>query len=255
MASIRFENTIDIGVDRARVFAYLADIEHTPEWNWAIASSQKLTPGPVEVGTRFRLERTAPQRAVEELEVTALQPGERLEVAGRLGPFDARLSYVLSEVPSGTRIVNRVELERYEDFHRWSVEHPAEFWSETWDWCGVLASKKGSTVLLDGERMPGAKWFPEARLNFAQNLLRRGDRGDALVFWDETGFRRRLSYSELTSEVSRAAQALQQLGLRDGDRAAAFIPNIPEAASCALAASVPAVRAAHIDPIATLRKD
>ena len=131
---------------------------------------------------------------------------------------------------------HRVELERYEDFHRWSVEHPAEFWSETWDWCGVLASKKGSTVLLDGERMPGAKWFPEARLNFAQNLLRRGDRGDALVFWDETGFRRRLSYSELTSEVSRAAQALQQLGLRDGDRAAAFIPNIPEAASCALAA-------------------
>jgi len=111
VASIRFENTIDIGVDRARAFAYLEDIEHTPEWNWAIASSQKLTPGPVEVGTRFRLERTAPQRAVEELEVTALQPGERLEVAGRLGPFDARLSYVLSDVPSGTRIVNRVELD------------------------------------------------------------------------------------------------------------------------------------------------
>jgi uncharacterized protein YndB with AHSA1/START domain len=111
MASIRFENTIDIGVDRARVFAYLADIEHTPEWNWAIASSQKLTPGPVEVGTRFRLERTAPQPAVEELEVTALQPADRLEVAGRLGPFDARLSYVLRDVPSGTHLVNRVELE------------------------------------------------------------------------------------------------------------------------------------------------
>jgi hypothetical protein len=111
MGSIKFENIIDIGVDRARVFAYLADIEHTPEWNWAIASSQKLTPGPVEVGTRFRLERTAPQRAVEELAVTALQPGERLDVAGRLGPFDARLSYELSDVPSGTRLVNRVELD------------------------------------------------------------------------------------------------------------------------------------------------
>ncbi|HEX4896803.1 MAG TPA: SRPBCC family protein [Candidatus Limnocylindrales bacterium] len=110
MAPIRFENTIDIGDDRARVFAYLADIEHTPEWNWAIASSQKLTPGPVEVGTRFRLERTAPQRSVEELEVTSLQPGDRLEVAGRLGPFDARISYELSDVPSGTRIVNSVEL-------------------------------------------------------------------------------------------------------------------------------------------------
>ena len=130
----------------------------------------------------------------------------------------------------------RVELDSYADFHRWSVDHPAEFWSEVWDWCSVLCAKKGAPVLVDGERMPGAKWFPEARLNFAQNLLRRGDRGDALVFWDETGFRRRLSYSDLTSDVSRAAQALQQLGLRAGDRAAAFIPNIPETAMCALAA-------------------
>jgi acetoacetyl-CoA synthetase len=52
-------------------------------------------------------------------------------------------------------------------------------------------------VLLDGEKMPGAKWFPEARLNLAQNLMRRGDRGDAFVFWDESGFRRRLAYAEL----------------------------------------------------------
>jgi acetoacetyl-CoA synthetase len=130
----------------------------------------------------------------------------------------------------------RIELDHYAEFHRWSVEHPAEFWSEVWDWCGVLAQKKGTGVLVDGDRMPGAKWFPEARLNFAWNLLRRGDRGDALVFWDETGYRRRLSYSELTSEVSRASQALQQLGLRAGDRAAAFIPNMPETVTCALAA-------------------
>src|SRR5688572_9537684 len=84
--------------------------------------------------------------------------------------------------------------------------------------------------------MPGARWFPEARLNFAENLLRRGDRGDAFVLWDESGPRRRLSYSDLTSDVSRAAQALQALGLRAGDRAAAFIPNIPEAGMLALAA-------------------
>ena len=131
---------------------------------------------------------------------------------------------------------HRVDLDAYADFHRWSIEQPAAFWGEVWDWCGVIASRKGSAVLVDGERMPGAKWFPEARLNFAQNLLRRGDRGDALVFWDETGFRRRVSYSELTSDVSRAAQALQQLGLRPGDRAAAFIPNMPETVTCALAA-------------------
>jgi len=100
----------------------------------------------------------------------------------------------------------------------------------------VVASRKGPTVLVDGDKMPGARWFPEARLNFAENLLRRGDRGDALVFWDETGFRRRVSYADLYSDVSRAAQALKSLGLRPGDRAAAFIPNMPETVVFALAA-------------------
>jgi acetoacetyl-CoA synthetase len=131
----------------------------------------------------------------------------------------------------------RLDLNTYPDFYRWTIDQPEEFWSEVWDWCGVVASKKGSTVLVDGDKMPGAKWFPEARLNFAENLLRRGDLGDALVFWDETGFRRRVSYSDLTSGVSRAVQALQQLGLRSGDRAVAFMPNMPETAMCALAAT------------------
>jgi acetoacetyl-CoA synthetase len=131
---------------------------------------------------------------------------------------------------------HRLELNSYPEFHRWTVENAEVFWSEFWDWCGVIASRKGGTVLVDGDKMPGARWFPEARLNLAENLLRRGDRGDAFVFWDEAGSRRRLSYSELTSEVSRAAQALQALGLRAGDRAAAFIPNLPETGMLALAA-------------------
>ena len=131
---------------------------------------------------------------------------------------------------------HRLELNSYPEFHRWTVENPEVFWSEVWDFCGVIASRKGSTVLVDGDKMPGARWFPEARLNFAENLMRRGDRGDAFVLWDEDGFSRRMSYSELTSEVSRAVQALQALGLRSGDRVAAFIPNLPETAMLALAA-------------------
>jgi acetoacetyl-CoA synthetase len=131
---------------------------------------------------------------------------------------------------------HRLELNNYAEFHDWSVENPEIFWPEVWDFCGVVASRKGSTVLVDGDKMPGARWFPEARLNFAENLMRRGDRGDAIVLWDERGFNRRISYSDLTSEVSRAVQALKALGLRSGDRAAAFIPNIPEAAILALAA-------------------
>src|SRR3954464_3590312 len=132
---------------------------------------------------------------------------------------------------------HHLELNSYADFHRWTIDDPETFWAEIWDFCGVIASRKGSTVLVDGDKMPGARWFPEARLNFAENLMRRGDRGDAFVLWDERGFRRRLSYSELTSEVSRAVQALAALGLRSGDRVAAFIPNIPEAAIFALAAA------------------
>src|SRR5688572_22655546 len=130
----------------------------------------------------------------------------------------------------------RLELNGYAEFYRWSVERPEEFWADVWDFCGVLASRRGAAVLVDGGKMPGARWFPDARLNLAQNLLRRGDRGDAFVFWDESGFRRRISYAELYSEVSRAAQALAALGLRAGDRVAAFIPNIPEAGMLALAA-------------------
>jgi len=130
----------------------------------------------------------------------------------------------------------RLELNTYPDFYRWTVDNPEEFWTDVWDFCGVIAAKRGSTVLVDGDKMPGARWFPDARLNFAENLMRRGDRGDALVLWDETGFKRRLSYSDLTSDVSRAEQALRALGLRAGDRAAAFIPNIPETAMLALAA-------------------
>jgi len=130
----------------------------------------------------------------------------------------------------------KLEFNTYPEFYRWSVDQPEEFWSDVWDGCGVIAARKGSTVLVDGDKMPGAKWFPEARLNFAENLMRRGDRGDAFVLWDETGLRRRMSYSDLASDVSRAVQALAALGLRSGDRAAAFIPNLPETGMLALAA-------------------
>ena len=131
---------------------------------------------------------------------------------------------------------HKLDLNSYSAFHQWTVDNPETFWSEVWDFCGVIASRKGSTVLVDGDKMPGARWFPEARLNIAENLLRRGDRGDALVSWDENGFRRRVSYSDLTSDVSRAVQALLGIGLRAGDRAAAFIPNLPETGMLALAA-------------------
>jgi len=110
---------------------------------------------------------------------------------------------------------------------RWSVAQPDAFWSAVWDECGVLG-ERGRVVLENGERMPGARWFPQARLNYAQNLLRRRDDADALVFWGEDKVKRRLSSQELYAEVSRFAQALQAAGVVQGDRVAGYLPNLPE---------------------------
>jgi Polyketide cyclase / dehydrase and lipid transport len=107
---IDFDNTIDIARAPDEVYAYLVDLEHTPEWNWAITSTQKVTPGPVGIGTRFRQTRSVPKPAVEFIEISALDPGQSIEIAGVLGPFQARLTYELWPSPVGTRLVNRVEL-------------------------------------------------------------------------------------------------------------------------------------------------
>ncbi|MFM7299060.1 MAG: acetyl-coenzyme A synthetase N-terminal domain-containing protein, partial [Planctomycetota bacterium] len=88
----------------------------------------------------------------------------------------------------------------YEELHRWSVSRKEDFWSQVWDDCGVRGEKKGP-VLVAADRMPGAKWFPEARLNFAENLLRDPDDGEAIVFWGEDRVKRRLTRRELHALV------------------------------------------------------
>jgi acetoacetyl-CoA synthetase len=122
----------------------------------------------------------------------------------------------------------------YAALHRWSVEQAPEFWNRVWDFCGVVGEKGGET-LVDGDRMPGARWFPQARLNFAQNLLRRRDGAEALVFWGEDRIKRRLSYKHLHDLVSRIAQALADVGVGKGDRVAGYLPNVPEATAAMLA--------------------
>jgi hypothetical protein len=86
---IRFANTIDIAQNVDRVYAYIADLEHTPEWDWAISRSKKITPGPVGIGTQYRQTRSIPRPAVEVIEITGLQQGRRVDVVGTLGPFRA----------------------------------------------------------------------------------------------------------------------------------------------------------------------
>jgi acetoacetyl-CoA synthetase len=129
----------------------------------------------------------------------------------------------------------------YSDAHRWSIEKPEEFWSAVWDFCGVIG-KRGNVILRDGDRMPGAQWFPEAQLNFAENLLRRGDDSEALIFWSENGPQSRLTRNELFQETARCAAALRAAGIVAGDRVAAYLSNIPETVIVMLAsASIGAV--------------
>jgi acetoacetyl-CoA synthetase len=129
----------------------------------------------------------------------------------------------------------------YEDLHRWSIEHSEDFWTLVWDF-GHVRGERGLRRLINGNRMPGATWFPEGRLNFAENLLRERDASLALSFWGEDRVKRRYSRRELHDLVSRMAQALRAAGVAKGDRVAGYLPNLPEAVAATLAtASIGAI--------------
>jgi acetoacetyl-CoA synthetase len=128
-------------------------------------------------------------------------------------------------------------LEGYAALHAWSVRNTAAFWTAAWEFCGIRASRSGAPVVDDAARMPGARWFHGARLNFAENLLRSRDDEPALVSWNEQGPYRRLTHETLYEEVARAARGLRGLGVRAGDRVAGFMPNIPETVIAMLATS------------------
>jgi len=130
-----------------------------------------------------------------------------------------------------------VSLPDYASLHRWSVESPEAFWSEVLDFCGVVASIKGNAVVADAHKMPGARWFPEARLNFAENLLKRRDQGVALVGLLEDGTRREITFDALYCQVAQLAAAMRETGVKAGDRVAGFMPNVPETVIAMLAAT------------------
>ncbi|MBW7862743.1 MAG: acetoacetate--CoA ligase, partial [Rhodocyclaceae bacterium] len=129
-----------------------------------------------------------------------------------------------------------VRVEDFDALHAWSVSDPEAFWTSVWEF-GAVIGEHGGKVLVGAERMPGAKWFPEARLNFAENLLRSRDGTDALVFWGEDHVKRRLTHGELYRVVARFAAALTALGGGVGDRVAAWMPNVPETVIAMLASA------------------
>src|SRR5881392_3584162 len=135
----------------------------------------------------------------------------------------------------------------YWQLHKWSVDNPERFWSLTWRFCGIIGHRgtgggaERVGVGLDHMGPPdperGPKWFPDASLNFAENLLRFTDDEPALASWNEEGHQRTISYRELREAVGTLALALDSAGVRPGDRVAGWLPNIPEAVIAMLAAT------------------
>jgi acetoacetyl-CoA synthetase len=125
----------------------------------------------------------------------------------------------------------------YAALHAWSVKDAPEFWTQLWEFAGVAAETRGEVACRDPERMPGARWFPEARLSFAENLLRRQDDALALIYRGENGHHEEWTFAQLYAAVSRMAAALQAAGVAGGDRVAAIVANTPDAVVGMLAAS------------------
>jgi acetoacetyl-CoA synthetase len=140
-----------------------------------------------------------------------------------------------------TAFARRIEAEHgvpardYPALHAFSVERPEAFWAAVWRFAGVLGEGPGPVLAKGPCAMPGTRWFPEARLSFAENLLRGEGAAPALVFLGEHGATRRVSRGELRAQVAAFAAALASWGVEEGDRVAAVLPNLPEAVVAALA--------------------
>jgi len=123
------------------------------------------------------------------------------------------------------------------DYHalwRWSVEHKEDFWSKVWDRCGVIGDK-GKTIYKAGAKMQEGRFFPDSKLNFAENLLRRRDNDVGMVFKGEDKVERTITFKELYDQVSQLRQALKAQGVGKGDRVAGYLPNMPETVMAMLA--------------------
>ena len=127
------------------------------------------------------------------------------------------------------------KIDSFNQLHEWSINNLPDFWASMWDFGEIKASKPYDTIMRTGERMIDTKWFPGARLNFAENLLRYRDNQTALIFKGEGQEPRRMTYAELYDQVARLAKSLRETGVKTGDRVAGFMPNMIETVCAMLA--------------------
>ena len=148
------------------------------------------------------------------------RPGEAAIRASNLTRFAAGLGFAPPD---------------YARLHRYSIDHRADFWDAVWRELDVVGERGDGPALADGDRFPGSRWFPDSRLNFAENLLRFADDALAIVAVLEDGQRRTLTYRQLGAETAAFAETLKRLGVEPGDRVAGWLPNVPETVIAMLA--------------------
>ncbi len=145
-----------------------------------------------------------------------------------------------TEMASFINFVNEtysLNLNNYDDLYTWSISESKDFWASCWTYFNILYSSPYSEVCNDINQMPGATWFKDAKLNFAENLLRYRNENTAIKFFGENKIYREISYSQLYNEVEKFSSALRKMGVQKGDRVAGFLPNMPEAIIAMLATS------------------
>jgi acetoacetyl-CoA synthetase len=131
----------------------------------------------------------------------------------------------------------KISLAGFEALHAWSIADSQAFWRELWEFCNIRAEYRGDRLLLDNDKLPDVRFFPDARLNYAQNLLIKADDTPALIFRSEHKVRRAISWKELQATVAGMHHALAGLGISAGDRVAAIAPNMPETTAMLLASA------------------
>jgi len=130
-----------------------------------------------------------------------------------------------------------LNIESYDELYDWSIEKIPDFWAAMWEFVPIKAFRRYDEVVDDLTKFPGAKWFGGAKLNFAENLLRYRDDRIAFIFKGETQESASMSYAELYNSVARLAKSLRKIGVKPGDRVAAYMPNLTETAIAMLAAT------------------
>ena len=128
------------------------------------------------------------------------------------------------------------QLSDYESLYQLSIDRSNDFWRLMWEY-GDIVGEMGKRTIENPGQMPGARYFPDALINFAENLLRRRDEAAAIVFWGESGVRRTMTYADLFRQVTAFAGALREAGIQPGDRVGGYVPNLPEAIVAALGAA------------------